>query len=198
MRPEFLKQSEIFAFLAAIFLISIIFMAKKEQENPPIIILSEKEKSFRFDLGSANIPTAFNNALWNQIIPFLDSLSRVYECDAIEVIGHTDGVPINSWTSNLDQNLITYFKNCNVENLSPGSNVDLGMMRALAIIQIFIKSQQKGFLKKIKYFFPYSAGQMIGVNRSLITKDAFDPDKGRRRIEIALFKSATRKLNLFK
>lgn len=198
MKHEFLQQAEIFAFLAAIFLINVIFLQKQQQENPPIIILSEKEKNYRFDLGSAKIPALFQQALKTHIIPILDSLSHVYDCDAIEVIGHTDGAPINNLSSNLDDKLISFFNQNQVENLSPGSNVDLGLMRALAIVQILKQSQKRGKLKKIKYFFPYSAGQMIKTNRLLMEKDSFEKDKTRRRIEIALLKSSTRKLESFK
>ena len=198
MKHEFLKQAEIFAFLAAIFLINVIFLQKQQQENPPIIILSEKEKSYRFDLGSAKIPAPFELALKNRIIPILDSLSLVYNCDAIEVIGHTDGVPVNSSKSNLDDSLITSFNQNRVEKLTPGSNVDLGLMRSLAVIQILKQSQKKGNLKKIKYFFPYSAGQMIKTNKLLMQIDSFEKNKARRRIEIALLKSTARKLETFR
>ncbi len=191
---EFLKQSEIFAFFAAFFLLAIVLLQNKQQENPPIIILNERNAAYRFESGSATVPQAFRNALQNRIIPLLDSLSDHYDCDAIEVVGHTDETHIEPPTSNLDENIITSFNNGRVESLQPGSNVDLGMMRALAIMTILKRAQRRGYLKKIDYFFPYSAGQMIKLNRRIPTTEERRPDRARRRIEIRLLKPNTRQL----
>lgn len=194
MTPEFLKQSEIFAFLAAFFLIAIIIQQKEHQENPPIIRLSEKDESFRFELGSAEVPLRFREAIEKEIIPHLEALSQKCQCDAIEVVGHTDGVRIQQPLSNLDDKLIKAFSTSEIETLHPGSNIDLGMMRALAIIRVLKESQNSGQLRQVEFFFPYSAGQMILPNQHLAEDDLKAPDRVRRRIEIRLLKSSTRRI----
>lgn len=193
MQVKFLKQAEIFSFIAAILLVNVIFMEKQRKENPPIIILSESEARFRFAFGSATIPEFFDHALKSSILPMLDSLSQAYDCDAIEVVGHTDSAPMIPVYSNLDIHLASYFREGRIDSLAPGSNLDLGMMRALAIIRLLRRSQaQDSLLAGIKYFFPYSAGQMIRLDRSLITADTDARDAARRRIEIRLLNSTRR------
>lgn len=167
---------------------------KQRRDNPPIIILNEQEQRFRFQLGSARIPTYFAQALTERIIPLLDSLSESYGCDAIEVVGHTDGVPIHNLESNLDSDLAGSFSRGRVEGLTPGSNLDLGMMRARAIIQLFQQGQLAGWFESIEYFFPYSAGQMIKLDRTLTAIDSEENDLARRRIEIRLLNSKRREL----
>ena len=81
--------------------------------------------------------------------------------------------------------------------MTPGSNLDLGMMRALAIIELLQKSRSEGWLKRIAYFFPYSAGQAIGLDKKIILEDTDIEDRVRRRIEIRLLRSATRQLGIF-
>lgn len=169
----------------------------RKQDNPPIIMLSEQEQRFRFDLGSARIPPYFVQALKKVIIPLVDSLSHLYKCDAIEVVGHTDEVPVKDLDSNLDQNLATFFSLGQIEDLTPGSNLDLGMMRALAIIQLLTQSRLDGRLSGIDFFFPYSAGQVILLDRQTISEDTGIENRARRRIEIRLLNSATRQLESF-
>lgn len=201
MKTDFLKQSEIFAFIALIFLIGIVLLIQ-EPEDPPIIILSEQEESFRFDLGSAVVPKPFEDALNERIIPRLDSLMRECLCDAIEVVGHTDNYPVSpDRDSNLDQELVVAYTQRRVANLMHGSNVDLGMIRAMAIINILRDSQdQDRLLQDIRYFFPYSAGQMIlpadstGA-RFLDTTITRQKDPLRRRIELRLLRSETQQLD---
>ncbi len=197
MNIEHLKQAEVFVFLAAVFLISASFLEMQRKENPPIIILSEQNQQYRFSLGSAKIPHQFKEQLVTRIIPLLDSLSQIYHCDAIEVVGHTDGVPIRNTNSNLDRFLVPAFNHGQVEALNPGSNVDLGMMRSLAIIQILQDSKKKGWLKHIRYFFPYSAGQMIQLDKSLTSRNLIKNNKARRRIEIRLLNSTTHDIQSF-
>ena len=199
MNHEFLKQAEGFAFLASFFLIGIILLdtkysdgIKKHQENPPIIILAEKNESYRFPLGSATVPSVFQEALKTRWVPFLDEKSKVFDCDTIEVVGHTDGIHISRPMSDFDDNIFEAVQTGEIDKIKAGSNMDLGMMRALAIIKILKESQKAGQLKKIHFFSPYSAGQMIRPNRQIVIKDAKDPESSRRRIEIRLLKSETR------
>jgi hypothetical protein len=195
---EFLKQSEIFAFLAAFFLIAIILQQKEaerqrgSQENPPIIRMSEEDESYRFELGSADVSPRFRQAIEKEIIPKLNERSRKFACDAIEVVGHTDGVNVTERRSNLDEKLAASLGSDAA--LLPGSNMDLGMMRAMAVIRILKANRDAGRLKGVNYFFPYSAGQMIMPDQRLTEADAKTPDRGRRRIEIRLLKASMRRI----
>jgi len=163
--------------------------ANEVPDNPPIVILSEQEKTYRFDAGSAEISEEFKQGLEQEIIPFLEKQVEACNCDAIEIVGHTDNVPVEGSVSNLDENLIAAFGDQQMPNLIPGSNVDLGMMRALSIIRYLKEAQADGKLTEIKYFIPYSAGQMLKPNYTLDTSPAITANKRRRRIEMRLLKS---------
>ena len=198
---EFLKQSEIFAFLAALFLIAIVLPdseSGREQgarEDPPIIRMSEEKASFRFELGSAEVSPQYRQAIETIIVPQLEvSLRECGNCDAIEVVGHTDGVHVSKRYSQLDEKVAVSFASGKVEGVLPGSNIDLGMLRALAILKILRESRDEGRLKGVTYFFPYSAGQMILLDESLAKDDVGKDERERRRIEIRLLRSSQRKV----
>lgn len=163
--------------------------AAETPENPPIIILSERNQNYRFAVGSAEISDSFKQALDERIIPVLNRQSQRCNCDAIEVIGHTDSLSVNSGRSNLDEKLISAFNQEQTPNLVPGSNLDLGMMRALSIIRYLKQAQKEGKLTQIKYFLPYSAGQMLKPNHTLDTSPQKTENERRRRIEMRLLKS---------
>jgi hypothetical protein len=191
---RFLKQAEIFAFLAAIFLIGVVIEEKKVHDNPPLIILSEENEAYSFRLGSAAIPDTFRTVLHHRIIPLLDSLTVAYACDAVDVIGHTDESAVQSDGKDFDELVVDGFVRGNIENLIPGSNTDLGMMRALSIIAELVDSKRTGHLEHVQYFFPYSAGHMVRTNHLLTRDYNGHRDASRRRIEIRIFKQATRRI----
>ncbi len=194
MKPQLLKQAEIFAFLALIFLIGV-YLLLIEPEPPPIIVLSEAEQSYRFEIGKAEISADFDRALRRDIVPLLDSLSRKCKCDLIEVVGHTDGMPVRN-RSNLDD-LADAFNRESMEDLQAGSNMDLGMMRALSIINLLEQERQGGRLPQIRYFSPYSAGHMILLDYDLTTAEHHGQDDStRRRIEIRLRRAPGADLHL--
>jgi len=220
MRIGSLKQSEIFAFLAALFLIGVVLSEhhrfesdralqeenqrlegkyqrlKKENqrleeekqalEKPPIITLSEEENEFRFKSDSATVPPAFVTALRQKTIPQLDQLSKEYHCDVIEIIGHTDSVPVSRRQSNID-----YITHSTTASSRHGSNLDLGMLRAINVMKILKDAQTDGWdiLPEIKYFIPYSAGQFVGLDKHLAWGEKPRDDRARRRIEIRLLRS---------
>ena len=183
MQADSLKRAEIFAFLAALFLIGVVLSEQQRLENPPIIILSEKNEDFRFPSGSAEVPSAFVKALQQEIIPELDRLSKRYQCDSIEIIGHTDGVPVTKSVSNMDY--ITH----NVRKSVPGSNLDLGMLRAISVMKVFEDAQNSGALGRIRRIIPYSAGQFVLPDKQLAWGYNRHGDDVRRRIEIRLLRS---------
>ena len=116
----------------------------------------------------------------------------------IEIVGHTDGNPING-AGNLDQNLlndlainknnfndlVTEFK-----KLQAGSNADLGLIRALIIVKTLQDLQKTGECKcKVKAFRAYSAAQLyLPGNNPDPAKNSKNDNPTRRRIEIRLTK----------
>jgi hypothetical protein len=194
MTSEHLKQSELVLLLAFIFLLIAIKINKEYVENPPIITLSEDDENYRFESASDEVSDRYDEKLRKEIIPYLDSLSIVYKCNAIQIIGHTSGRGLNQKKfakSNLDDHLSESLYS--ETELLPSSNVDLGMMRATAIMKILRSSTKEGLLENIKYWFPYSAGQLVKTDGKLIEFEAILRDKNwdhnqRRRVEIRLFR----------
>ena len=243
MTTQYLKQAEIFSFLAMMFLISLIVLevtrqadleaiikqkedaaatleetknkirdaenaAQKEKEEvdkirkerddlvqrirqlgPPIMILSDQDQRYHFPRGKATISTEFRQALETELIPWIEQQNQQAggAFNAIEVIGHTDDVSLNAGASNIDASIIDKFSTHHLEELHPGSNMDLGAIRALAVIAILREHQQNnGSLPGIPFFFPYSAGQLL-VNHQIAQQKTGD-DAKRRRVEIRLLK----------
>lgn len=160
-------------------------LIRERSTTPPIVVLSEEQQSYRFKLGSAEVSGPFRTTLQEQIVPLLDSLSEVHGTDVVEVIGHTDSVPVGS-RSNLDRSLVTAYESQTGTEVSAGSNVDLGMMRALRIIQLLRSAKSRTVLESIRQFVPYSAGQMVQPNGEVVTLGDPVEDASRRRIEIRL------------
>lgn len=143
------------------------------------IIIDEKSGEFKFTSGSAELNSDLKNYLQTSIIPTIKNTLQEKEIDFIQIIGHTDGQGINQ-SGNLDKNIEKVAKGRQkVTKLKPGSNVDLGLMRALAVVQ---EIQQTRGLKNIE-FRAYSAGQLYLPNGKIadINRNA---DPTRRRIEI--------------
>ncbi len=162
--------------------------AAVEAARPPIVVLSEANRRYEFEVGSAVISDNYKQALLEQIVPQLERHSRECGCDAIEVIGHTDGLPVGG-RSNLDRELVAAFNRAELPQLVPGSNLDLGMLRALSIVRVLRAAQREGALPRIRYFLPYSAGQMLRPDRTLEIDSGSIRDKSRRRIELRLLDS---------
>lgn len=191
-----LKKSELFVLLSCAFLLIAIQINRKYVENPPIITLSEGNKNYRFPSGSDDISFRYEMKLKQEIIPYIDSLSERYNCNAIQIIGHTSGRGLSEKrfpSSSLDENLAKSLYRS--KELSPGSNVDLGMMRAVAVMKVLQSSTQEGFLGNIDFWLPYSAGQLIKMDGKLIEYNSIANDRlsdhdSRRRVEIRLFRIA--------
>ena len=146
-------------------------------DQPPIIVLRESE-GFSFPSGSANISSAFGSRLLSTIIPTLHANIEKYHCDIIEVIGHTDSQRVAA-SSTTDADLLSFIRGSNIA-LSPGSNADLGLMRAWSVL-LFL--QEKSKWTGIK-FYGYSAAQAIDPSGSLVDLNAPEVNEHRRRIEI--------------
>lgn len=174
--------------ILCLFLLLVLFQSQKlnqhlKEANERLqsaspIVIDESSGKFTFKSGSAELNTQLKNHILNNISPQIKDILQGREIDFIQVIGHTDGEGINQ-NSNLDKTLETVAQGRQpVSKLSAGSNADLGLMRALAVVQ----ELQKTGLQNVE-FRAYSAaqlylpdGQLAPVNRQ--------SDQTRRRIEI--------------
>lgn len=148
--------------------------------NTSPIIIDEKSGNFQFPSGSAELTSELRNYITNTVAPQINQIINSQDIDFIQVIGHTDGQVLGNVTSNLDQNLERVAQNqISVTQLTAGSNADLALMRALAVVQ---ELQRQGEFRDIQ-FRAYSGAQLYlpsggfaPVNRS--------QDDTRRRMEI--------------
>jgi hypothetical protein len=176
-------------------------LRRQLHDKPPNIQFSESEKdkeTYRFDSGSSVMNPDFIKGLCQNEFAKLagEIIGREEEgrvkVDTLEIIGHTDGAPLSS-DGNLDQKLPDVLAGplAKISSLKPGSNNDLGLLRALAVREQwehFIDShEQVDILRKIQIRC-YSAGQTI-LPFARAEPDAGDfrrPDARARRIEMRL------------
>lgn len=151
------------------------------RDKPPIITLDEAS-GYTFDSGSAGLSISFQHALQQEIIPKLNTILNDYNVDVVEVVGHTDGQIVSAKQSNLDLELENVaLERSSIESLVFGSNVDLGLIRAIAVAN-FIKHNASGKLSNSSYRY-YSAAQLIPPNGPPQNASR-EPDATRRRIEL--------------
>ena len=160
-------------------LISKLEEANRKLQTATPIVIDEKSGKFKFQSGSAELNPALKTYIRQHIIPAIETITKDREIDFIQVIGHTDGQGIQQ-TSNLDKNIESVAsRKQSVKMLVPGSNTDLGLMRALAVVQ---EIENTGKLKNVK-FRAFSAGQLYLPSGKLAAVNR-DADASRRRIEI--------------
>jgi outer membrane protein OmpA-like peptidoglycan-associated protein len=153
--------------------------AYKKAETPIINIPATSR--YQFESRSALLPASLGAALSNELAPQINSIVREYQVDVVEVIGHTDGQSIGQGASNLDLNLEKVAGSSQaITTLVPGSNADLGLMRALSVIQVLQKNKK---LKGLK-FRAYSAAQLTLPGGEFASDANKGSDPSRRRIEI--------------
>lgn len=179
----------IISFLLLISLLQSISIAKKLEAVSPIattkktesaspIIIDEKSDNFKFPSGSAELTPDLKRYIQNIVLPKIQAATAKRNTDFIQVIGHTDSQAINS-PSNLDGKLTAAaIGNERINALKAGSNADLGLMRAMAVVQ-FLTANELGKVR----FRAYSAGQLYLPSGEL-AKSASGADDTRRRIEI--------------
>jgi flagellar motor protein MotB len=161
---------------------------KKELESP---VKKELAKSgdFKFPSGSAELRPDLLKHIQTNVIPEIQKATQQGNVDFIQVIGHTDSQGISN-VSNLDAKLTSAATGREkITALKAGSNADLGLMRAVAAVQLL--QQAKG-LEKVK-FRAYSAGQLYLPSESEPAKIDRGADDSRRRIEIRFIPYGQRK-----
>ncbi|MCS6783501.1 MAG: hypothetical protein NZ482_10085, partial [Gloeomargarita sp. SKYG98] len=169
-------------------LLAFVFFSQKQggqspaEEVPPIILIPDNA-AFRFPVGSAQLSQPLRKYIRERLAESVIANRYKYKIDTVEVIGHTDGQPNRSRVGNLDFRLEESAVTNRLDRLTPGSNTDLGLMRALAIANELRKIQaQRPELKGLN-FRAYSAGQLYLPTGELSPPNRKD-DPSRRRIEV--------------
>ena len=191
VQPPWLVFSDLLgnSFFLVSLMLGLQIVVNGINKEPPVISL-EDSKIYKFEIGSYNLSNSFRRTIDSSIAPkILDLLKHYPGVSSVEVIGHTDGVPIGS-ISNLDTSRITSQITQSTSEYIAGSNVDLGLLRALAVKsalqsslnQICHKQVRNNGCRKINYRV-YSAGSLIDLNGN-ITPANGRSDPSRRRIEI--------------
>lgn len=149
---------------------------------PPVVVIQDSG-GYQFDSGSAALPDDLKNYITADLVDRIERISQQRNLYVVEIIGHTDG-QVNFGKGNLDQQLEQVAQGTKpVDSLIPGSNADLGLMRALEVVKELQKVQQQtGRLEGVQ-FRPYSAAQ-IQLPMGDFAPISRQPDPSRRRIEI--------------
>jgi len=172
-------------------------LRRQLHDQPPNIQFSEQKEDYKFGSGSSSMGSKFIEGLRrNEFKRLADEIVARQEegrvkVDTLEIIGHTDGRPF-SGGGNLDQGLPDVLGgDRKIASLTPGSNNDLGLLRALAVREqwedFIAEHDEKEALRGIDIRC-YSAGQTIlPFPESEPDADDFRQDDDRaRRIEMRL------------
>lgn len=156
----------------------------KKGQWPPFFSLSEAG-GYYFDSGKATLRPAFQRNLEQEIVPLLRKNIDDYGVDVVEVIGHTDEVPM-AGDSNLDTQIIRASANrFPIAGLTSTDNAGLALARAVAVVRVLRADPR---LRGVTIL-PLSAGQMIVPIDRAADGSATAGDQRRRRIEIRLRRS---------
>ena len=155
-------------------------------EWPPFVSLSEAG-GYYFDSGKATLRPEFEKNLKLQVIPMLARNLIDYDVNVIEVIGHTDEVPMVG-ISNLDEKLVAASTNgFPIDGLRSTDNSGLAMARAVAVVRILRSDARLSGAAIL----PLSGAQMVIPVDSMADGTATASDQRRRRIEIRLRRSTS-------
>ncbi|WP_055047831.1 OmpA family protein [Devosia sp. A16] len=154
---------------------------------PPIISLDGNR--YRFEIGSAEITSGFQEYLEDEAAVKIAGLLQQYNADVIEIVGHTDEQVIQpniEKTSNLDLLAIPAVNGVPGIHLTPVDNAGLGLARAIEVARVLRQQPELAGVRMV----PLSAGQLIRKGDLLSPGSGQalnDPD--RRRIEIRVRRS---------
>ena len=155
---------------------------RRLKSAPPVVVIQDSG-GYQFESGSANLPEELKDYITMDLVDRIERISQQRNLYVVEIIGHTDG-QVNFGNGNLDRQLEAVAQGKQpVDSLKPGSNADLGLMRALEVVkQLQAVQEQTGRLKGVQ-FRPYSAAQ-LQLPTGDFSPPNRDPDANRRRIEI--------------
>jgi len=182
----------IISLLLLITLIQLFFLTQENQQlkqeielqqTPPVLIIQDSGE-FRFPSGSAVLPSALEQYINKELVNQIEEITAGSATYIVEIIGHTDGQILGEGNSNLDENLERVARGeLAINNLEPGSNADLGLMRALAVVKQLQALQAQGRLQNLQ-FRAYSAAQLFLPDSDEFAPVNRNPNLTRRRIEI--------------
>ncbi len=157
-------------------------------KSPPLILIKDSDtdalgRPIKFETGRADLPEGLRFFIETNVVDKLESFANQYPGYVVDIIGHTDGQETAASGSNIDQILEEVANGQQpVSNLKAGSNADLGLMRALAVVKKLQEIQATNRLRGLK-FRAYSAAQLfLPSGDYAFTNRA--ADESRRRIEI--------------
>ena len=149
---------------------------------PPVVVIQDSGE-YQFASGSATLPQELKNYISTELVERIEQISQQRNLYVVEIIGHTDGQVNFNRAGNLDRQLESVAQGeKSINTLVPGSNADLGLMRALEVVKQLQLAQQQGRLEGVQ-FRAYSAAQ-LQLPTGDFAKDNRNPDASRRRIEI--------------
>lgn len=158
----------------------------RKGEWPPFVSLSEAG-GYYFDTGKATLRPEFESNLVSKVIPMLARSLSDYDVDVIEVIGHTDEVPMVG-QSNLDSQLVAAAAGrVPISGLRSTDNAGLAMARAVSVVHVLRADPRLARAAIL----PLSGAQMIVPVDRMADGSAGGSDQQRRRIEIRLRRSTT-------
>lgn len=167
-------------------LLAKVAVADKSGDWPPFINLSEANGYF-FESGSAELQPQFQKALQTTTISTLKAIIEHYDVDVVEVIGHTDEVPMKG-TTNLDSSLIPASRGMKpIASLTSSDNAGLGMARAVSVVKVLRADARLANVSIL----PFSGAQMIVPIDQLADGTQTSDTPSRRRIEIRVRKSTS-------
>jgi len=107
---------------------------KTSLKDKPRIWELPASRNYTFELGSAILSSEFKKACRTTLFPdFKRVLSDNPSMAVMEIVGHTDSVPVGS-KGNFDREILAFLEtNSGIDSFTGGSNADLGLMRALAL-----------------------------------------------------------------
>ena len=182
------------AVFAAIMMAAVIKKDREIEKDPPIITMKEAN-GFYFPTASADVSPEFRHKLMSEIVPLVASIGKRAHAQVVEVIGHTDEVPMSARfraEANLDETLMAQFSGRNDVDkaVQAADNAGLGMARAVAVARVLRSAPDlSGF-----QIFPMSAGAFERTDDSMTAGSDPRNDQERRRIVIRVRRTMQHKV----
>ena len=171
--------------LASTLMIMCLFIAvstilRAMNAKPPVIKLADTD-AYRFGTGSFFLSPQFKKTLQANAVPQISRTIQCYGIDTVEIIGHTDGRP-GGMGGNLDYSLVDLSSGSAMQRMIPGSNIDLGLLRAISV-KAELESSLPSVITQDVGFRVLSAGSTISPDGRFLPAKNLD-ESARRRIEI--------------
>ena len=151
-------------------------------EWPPFISLSETS-NYSFEIGKAALSPDLESFLIESVAGQIRSFVENDDTEIVEVIGHTDDLPIVRGATTFNHDIINALEGTfPFEELHPTDNAGLGIARAVSVIIVLKEFDE---LSDLTYI-PLSGGQLIKPNIEGTDRNLAGDSKIRRRIEIRI------------